>query len=82
MDYGSRLISSVKNDSMWEKLDNMQCIKEYGRELLSTRGDVLAVSDALNDSYSIKHTDRSTPNNEQTSTYGWMCYQYPEALYG
>ncbi|KAL8685755.1 MAG: hypothetical protein Q9218_007560 [Villophora microphyllina] len=80
--YGSDLVNDVKDKSKWQKLENAECIKKYGQEFVSSRGDLLAVSPALNDSYPIKWFDRETPNADSTPAYSWVCDRYPQAQFG
>ncbi|KAL9581715.1 MAG: hypothetical protein Q9212_003735, partial [Teloschistes hypoglaucus] len=79
---GSHLLHDVKNQSMWQRLENAECIKKYGQEFVSSRGDLLAVSPALNDSYSIKWFGTKGPNIDSLPSNGWMCDRYPEGQFG
>ncbi|KAL8635766.1 MAG: hypothetical protein Q9228_006781, partial [Teloschistes exilis] len=79
---GSHLLHDVKNQSMWQRLENAECIKQYGQEFVSSRGDLLAVSPALNDSFSIKWFGTEGPDADSASAYGWMCNRYPKGQYG
>ena len=73
----------VGNASIWQNMTNSKCLAEYGREFVSTYGDLLAVSHALNDSYSIKRLTSAIPNSGySSSSYYWMCLDYPYAQYG
>ena len=72
---------NVENASIWQNMTNLQCLKEYGQEFVSTHGDILAVSHALNDSYSIDFLRSGGPDSEM-SAYWWMCLDYPDAQYG
>ncbi|KAI4197238.1 MAG: hypothetical protein LQ350_006069 [Teloschistes chrysophthalmus] len=79
---GSHLLHDVKNQSMWQRLENAESIKQYGQEFVSSRGDLLAVSPALNDSYSIKYLDTTGPNIDSFPSNRWMCDRYPEGQFG
>ena len=78
---GSDLMRNSENASIWQNMTNSQCLKEYGQEFVSTHGNLLAVSHALNDSNSIKYIDSGWPKSDR-SAYSWMCNDYPDALYG
>lgn len=84
VDYGPRLLTDVKNESIWQKLDNKDCIRKYGQQFVSTRGDLLLVSPALNDSFSIKFVNTAYPKtaNGGGPSYNWMCDLYPETKHG
>lgn len=82
VNYGSHLLHEVKNQSVWQRLENAECIKQYGQEFVSSRGDLLVVSHALNDSFSIKWLGLETANAESVSQYVWMCDRYPEGQFG
>ena len=83
INYGSDLMRNVENASIWQNMTNSQCLKEYGQEFVSTHGDILAVSHALNDSYSIAGFDSGGPDPVgDMPSYAWMCKDYPNARYG
>ncbi|KAL8916213.1 MAG: hypothetical protein Q9208_008642 [Pyrenodesmia sp. 3 TL-2023] len=82
--YGLDLLTDVNNASIWQRMNNKDCIQKYGQEFISTRGDFLAVSHALNDSFPIKFVDTAYPKTENGGgpSYHWMCDLYPEAKHG
>ncbi|KAL8743097.1 MAG: hypothetical protein Q9184_008155, partial [Pyrenodesmia sp. 2 TL-2023] len=84
VDYGLNLLTDVKNASIWQRMDNKDCIRKYGQEFISTGGDFLAVSHALNDSFSIKFVDTAYPKTDNGGgpSFNWMCDMYPEAEHG
>lgn len=78
------LMTDVKNDFVWQRLENKDCIQKYGKQFVSKRGEFLAVSPALNDSYSIKYLDTAYPKTENGGgpSYNWMCDLFLAAQYG
>ncbi|KAL8709696.1 MAG: hypothetical protein Q9220_005636 [cf. Caloplaca sp. 1 TL-2023] len=84
IEYGSRLLIDIRNDSIWQKMEVKDCIRQYGKQFISTHGEFLAVSPALNDSYSIKFMDTAYPKmeNGRGPAYNWMCDIFPEYQYG
>ncbi|KAL8901925.1 MAG: hypothetical protein Q9207_004966 [Kuettlingeria erythrocarpa] len=84
VEFGLDLLTNVRNASIWQRMDNRDCIRKYGKEFVSTQGDFLAVSRALNDSFSIKFVDTAYPKTKNGGgpSYNWMCDLYPEAQHG
>ena len=84
IEYGLSLMRDFNNTSVWQRMDNRDCIQKYGRQFISTRSDFLAVSHALNDSFSIKFIDTAYPKTDNGGgpSYNWMCDLYPDAKYG
>ena len=84
IEYGHRLMRDVQNESIWQRMENKDCIRKYGQQFVSTHGDLLIVSPALNDSFSLKFMDTAYPKtaNGGGPSYNWMCDLYPEAQYG
>ncbi|KAL9034312.1 MAG: hypothetical protein Q9180_005478 [Flavoplaca navasiana] len=84
IDYGLSLMRDFNNTSIWQRMDNKLCIQKYGRQFISTQGDFLAVSHALNDSFSIKFIDTAYPKTDNGGgpSYNWMCDLYPDAQHG
>ncbi|KAL8840422.1 MAG: hypothetical protein Q9176_003920 [Flavoplaca citrina] len=84
IEYGLSLMRDFNNTSVWQRMDNRDCIQKYGRQFISTRSDFLAVSHALNDSFSIKFIDTAYPKTDNGGgpSYNWMCDLYPDAQHG
>lgn len=69
---------NLGNASIWEQLDNTACIRSYARPFVSARGDVVAVSAAVNTSFLI----RLVAPSEISDVYGhdiplnssWICF--------
>ena len=80
--YGSKIIEDVKNRSIWERFENRQCIQTYGREFVSTHGDLLTVSSMRNDNIPISIIGPGgVPSTVQYGpSYNWMC-EAPEVIY-
>lgn len=84
VEYGLNLLRDAKNSSIWQRMDNEDCIRKYGQQFVSTRSDFVAVSHALNDSFPIKFVKTVYPEtgNGGGPPYNWMCGLYPEAKGG
>ncbi|KAL8991876.1 MAG: hypothetical protein Q9169_007572 [Polycauliona sp. 2 TL-2023] len=84
IEYGQKIITDFSNTSVWQRLENKDCIRKYGRQFISTSGDFLAVSQAMSDSFPIKFIDTAYPTtqNGRGPSYNWMCDLYPEAKHG
>ncbi|KAL9620828.1 MAG: hypothetical protein Q9204_008176 [Flavoplaca sp. TL-2023a] len=84
IEYGLSLMRDSKNTSVWQRMDNRDCIQKYGRQFISTRSDFLAVTHGLNDSFSIEFIDKAYPKTDNGAgpSYNWMCNQYPDAQHG
>ncbi|KAL8708100.1 MAG: hypothetical protein Q9220_006954 [cf. Caloplaca sp. 1 TL-2023] len=79
--YGAQLLDEVRNRSIWEPLENSQCIKKYAQEFLADRGDVLAVTSDLNNSLSMERLADAHPSSGVGSglAYDWICDVYPSS---
>ncbi|KAL8645139.1 MAG: hypothetical protein Q9226_007434 [Calogaya cf. arnoldii] len=84
VEFGQKLLTDFNNTSLWQRMEKKECIRKYGRQFISTQGDFLAVSHALNDSFSIKFIKTAYPKtaNGGGPSYNWMCDLYPEAKHG
>ncbi|KAL8848400.1 MAG: hypothetical protein Q9221_006599 [Calogaya cf. arnoldii] len=84
VEFGQKFLTDFNNTSLWQRMDKKECIRKYGREFISTQGDFIAVSHALNDSFSIKFVDTAYPKtaNGGGPSYNWMCDLYLEAKHG
>lgn len=84
VEYGQSLMRDFNNTSVLQRMDNKDCIQKYGRQFISTQGHFLAVSHALNDSFSIKFIDTAYPKTDNGGgpSYNWMCDIYPDAQHG
>ncbi|KAL9045807.1 MAG: hypothetical protein Q9214_001214 [Letrouitia sp. 1 TL-2023] len=78
--FASRAIRDIKNGTLWQRLEKKDCIKQYGTDFVSTRGDVLVVTSSLNNSLSISWIARAIPTQPSSpkSSYQWICQSYPE----
>ena len=59
-----------RNASSWDKLDNKACIKAYGQEFVSARGDLLVITSGINASVPLEVIALS---EEDFLPYDWMC---------
>lgn len=84
VDYGLNLLRDVHNASIWQRMDNEDCIREYEQQFVSTRGDFVAVLHALNDSSPINFVQTIYPRtgNRGDSPYDWWCRPFPAASLG
>lgn len=80
LSFASQAIHDIKNGTRWQRLEKKDCIKQYGTDFVSTRGDVLVVSSSLNDSFSVGWVASAIPTQPSSpeSSYQWICYSYPE----
>ena len=71
---------SLRNASAWEKLENAQCIKAYGHQIVSVRGDLVAISSAVNASEPLVLIQDTSELDAFSSdvTYDWICENYQD----
>lgn len=63
----------IENKSIWQQLDNAACIGAYAEPFVSMRGDLVAISAAVNASILLTEGIRGGSYNYP---YNWMCYKY------
>lgn len=80
LSFATRAIRDITNGTLWQRLEKKDCIRLYGTDFVSTRGDVLVVSSSLNDSFSIGWVANALPTQPSSpkSSYQWICDLYPE----
>lgn len=57
----------------YEKLDANSCIREYAKEFVTTRRNLILVSTTTNSEYSTYHNYEGLPSDGLLN-YNWMCY--------
>ena len=63
-------LQSFRNAASWDKLDNEPCIKAYGQEFVSARGDLLLISSGMNASVPLEAVASS---KDSLQPYSWIC---------
>lgn len=63
----------IGNKSIWQQLDNAACIRAYAERFLSMRGDLVAISAAVNASILLTE---GIQGGSYKYPYNWMCYKY------
>lgn len=73
-------LQDFRNASEWDKLENEQCIEAYGQRIVSARGNLLAVSSAVNASKLLLEIANTYGNasysSDSSQAYDWICYDH------
>lgn len=67
----------IGNKSIWQQLDNAACIGAYAEPFVSMRGDLVAISAAVNTSILLTEGIRG---GSYSYPYNWMCYKYSSEM--
>jgi len=75
-------LQHFRNASVWDVLENEECIEAYAQRIVSARGDLLAMSSDFNTTELLLEMANTYGNASYSSisaqAYNWICYDYQD----